>query len=286
MVKEVNGKKIKWWRQFIPAKVEDNILLMEQNPDYKAQLIASAAGKEHVLRAWLEGDWDIVAGGMFDDLWDRKVHVIRPFAVPASWKVIRAYDWGSSKPFSVGWWAISDGTTVMMDDGTTRNFPPNTLIRVKEWYGWAGTPNVGCRMLEKEIVEGIIEREKKWGLRVTAGPADTNIFENRNGVSLINEHENRGVYWKKAIKNPGSRVVGWQMIRQRLKASAENDVENPGIYVVESCEHFIRTFPIAMRDESNIEDIDVNTEDHILDETRYVALYKPARLVEIQIGGV
>ena len=51
-----------------------------------------------------------VAGGMFDDVWKRDVHVIAPFEIPHSWEITRSFDWGSSKPFSVGWWAESDGT--------------------------------------------------------------------------------------------------------------------------------------------------------------------------------
>ena len=70
-------------------------------------------------RAWLFGDWDITAGGMFDDLWDASVHVVQPFEIPGTWYLDRSFDWGSSKPYSVGWWAESDGSDIKLADGTT-----------------------------------------------------------------------------------------------------------------------------------------------------------------------
>ena len=68
--------------------------------------------------AWLWGDWDITSGGMFDDIWDRGQNVVKPFTIPHGWRLFRSFDWGSSKPFSVGWWAESDGSDVQLSDGT------------------------------------------------------------------------------------------------------------------------------------------------------------------------
>src|SRR6516165_2980214 len=48
-------------RIFIPSKVTDNSYL---GPDYIARLKAS--GSETLVRAWLEGDWNIVEGAFFD----------------------------------------------------------------------------------------------------------------------------------------------------------------------------------------------------------------------------
>src|SRR5690606_31152314 len=93
-------------RQFIPALLEDNPTLQENDPDYETRL--EGLGNAALVRAMRKGDWDIVSGGMFDDVWDRAVHVLKPFPVPDSWRVDRSCDWGSSKPFSFGWWAESD----------------------------------------------------------------------------------------------------------------------------------------------------------------------------------
>jgi hypothetical protein len=62
-------------------------------------------GSDTLVRAWLEGDWTVIEGAYFD-CWRYEQHVPEPFEVPAHWARFRSMDWGSAKPFSVGWWAI------------------------------------------------------------------------------------------------------------------------------------------------------------------------------------
>ena len=260
-------------RQYIPARLEDNPTLIEIDPDYEARL--EARGGPALVRALRHGDWDIVAGGMFDDVWDKARHVVPPFEIPASWRVDRAFDWGSSKPFSVGWWAESDGSEVRLADGTTRSTVPCELYRIAEWYGWNGRPDEGCRMLAKDIALGIREREKGLGLApglaVRPGPADSAIFDIENGNCLADDMAAAGIAWEKADKSPGSRKQGWQKLRAMLKvAAAPAGVRDaPGLYVFETCRHFIRTLPVLPRAERDPDDVDSAAEDHIGDETRY-----------------
>jgi hypothetical protein len=255
---------------FIPARLEDNPLLVEHDPGYEAR-IAAASGGGSLWKGWRYGDWDIVAGGFFDDVWDRTVHVLRPFAIPSSWRLDRAFDWGSAKPFSVGWWAESDGSPVTLADGSTRTFPARSLIRIAEWYGWNGQPNHGLRLSDEAIARGILERERQMGIlgRVHAGPADSMIFEERNGDSPAAIHQRLGVRWEKSIKGPGSRQRRWQMLRDRLIAARDGDREHPGLWVFETCTQWIRTVPVLPRDETTWDDIDTEAEDHAADETGY-----------------
>lgn len=255
---------------FIPAKLEDNQLLVQNDPGYEAR-IAKSASSPAIWQAWRWGSWDIVAGGFFDDIWDRATHVLRPFVIPSSWKLDRAFDWGSAKPFSVGWWAESDGTPATMADGSSRTFPTRSLIRVAEWYGWNGQPNVGLRLSDEAIARGILERERQMGIlgRVHAGPADSMIFEERNGDSPAAIHQRIGVRWEKSIKGPGSRQRRWQMMRDRLIAARDGDREHPGLWVFETCAQWIRTVPVLPRDETKWDDIDTEAEDHAADETGY-----------------
>lgn len=46
-------------------------------------------------------------------------------------------------------------------------------------------------------------------------------------------------------------------------------------YCFKTCKHFIRTIPNLVYDESRVEDIDTDGEDHIYDECRYVFMSKP-----------
>lgn len=258
-------------RQFVPALLEDNPTLLENDPEYETRL--EGLGNPALVRAMRSGDWDIVSGGMFDDVWSRPRHVLAPFPVPASWRLDRSFDWGSSKPFSVGWWAESDGTPATLKEGTLRHFPRGSLIRIGEWYGWDGrNPNTGIRMEAGEIGRRIVEAEKRMGIhdRVKPGPADSAIFAAEPGRKSIGDTmKAEGARFTEADKKPGSRKTGWEAMRRMLLASLAEQPEHAGIYVFDTCLQFIRTIPTIPRDERDPDDVDTDAEDHIADETRY-----------------
>ena len=247
-------------RCFIPAKVTDNKILLDADPKYIDRLKES--GPEWLVRAWLDGDWDIVAGGMFDDVWKRDVHVLEPFEIPNHWRVDRSFDWGSSAPFSVQWWAESDGTPI--SDG--RVWPRGTLFHIAEWYGCNGIPNEGIKMLASEIARGILDTERNMKMRVLTGCADPAIFTSQNGVSISDDMARIGVRWDRA---DNTRKVGWEKMRRMLKASLAEKMEERGLFVFSTCRHFIRTIPSLPRDPRDLDDLDTTSEDHIADACRY-----------------
>jgi len=225
---------------------------------------------------------------MFGDVWKPRIHIVPRFAIPETWRIDRSFDWGSSKPFSVGWWATSDGSDVRMPDGTWRSTVRGDLFRVAEWYGWTGKPNEGLKMLASDIAKGIVEREVRWGWRdqgrsrVHAGVADSSIFDTENGnciavdmarkVRLADGREYKGVQWLKADKRPGSRKNGWEQMRmafQNAVKPVDGPRERPGLFIFDACQQFVRTVPSLPRDEKDMDDIDTDAEDHIADETRY-----------------
>jgi hypothetical protein len=260
---DIEGKPMQ--AVFIPSLLTDNPELQKQDPNYASRL--HLVGAPELVRAWLEGDWDIVAGGMFSDLWNRKIHVLRPFEIPQGWKINRSFDWGGSKPFSVGWWAESDGTQTPGQ----RHYPKGTLFRIGEWYGWTGIANKGLGWVPKQIAKGIKEREANfpWGNRVQPGPADPSIFDTAGRESSIaSEMADHGVSW-----NPGnnaSRVTRWQKMRSMMKNSLDFPMEDPGLFVFDTCvEGFLRTIPEAPRDAKKLDDLDTDSEDHVADEAGY-----------------
>lgn len=259
-------------RQFIPARLDDNPTLRENDPNYADRL--SGLGNETLVRAMLDGDWDIVAGALFSDVWDAGVHVLKPFNIPSSWRVDRSFDWGSSKPFSVGWWAEADGT-----EASNGFCPPRgTLIRIAEYYGWSGKPNEGVNMTASEISKEIREREAAMlasGLiqrKPEPGPADSSIYDVVNGMCIAGDMEKHGVTWIRANKKPGSRVNGWERMRNLLKAAMVQPLDSPALFVFDTCRHFIRTIPVLPRDERKPDDCDTAAEDHVGDESRYRCL--------------
>lgn len=266
-------------RVAIHSDVRENKVLLHVDPDYISRIRASARNDAE-LRAWLYGDWDIVAGGMFDDLWDAKIHIVPnlPFnKIPRGWRIDRSYDHGQARPFSVGWWAESNGEPVE-HGGRVYGSCPGDVYRIAEWYGWNGEPNEGVRMLASEIARGILEREEDWGIkgRVRQGPADSSIYDDAptGGASVADDMAAAGVAWKHADKGPGSRKQGWQQIRKMLKAALSHPREEPGLFIMERCAQFKRTVPVLPRSDRDLDDVDTEAEDHIGDESRYRLRHK------------
>lgn len=272
---EVNRSVKGWERVAIRSMLWENRHLIDNDPDYVQNLLAITDPNKRA--AWLLGSWDITSGGMFDDLWDRRVHVIKPFPIPSSWRIDRGLDWGSSHPFAVLWFAESDGTDVTLSDGSTRSTVRGDLFVIQELYGWTGEENVGNNWTSTRVADEVKAYDVRFEGRVRPGPADTSIWEVDDGDSIGDRMQSRGVKWERANKGPGTRVSGWELIRDRLEAAAARPRENPGLFVFENCTQTLRTFPVLSRDEKNPDDVDTETEDHIADVLRYRVLAKTHR---------
>ena len=264
-------------RCFIPARLQDNKILTDADPTYIDRLKNS--GPDWLIKAWLDGDWNIVAGGMFDDLWHTKEHVIEPFQIPETWRVDRSFDWGSTRPFAVQWWAESDGET--MPNGNF--YPKGTLFHIAEWYGCNGKPNEGLRMLASEVGRGIREKEQRMDVHAYPGPADPSIFASENGTSIADEMGRVGCRWEKANN---TRKSGWERMRRLMKASLDQNMEEQGLFIFNTCRHFIRTVPSLPRDQRDLDDADTNAEDHAADACRYRIMKTSSTISHTRLKGL
>lgn len=264
-------------RRAIRSHLKENKVLLHSDPNYISRIRAAARNAAE-LAAWIDGSWDIIAGGMIDDVWNPQIHVIPNLSfdmIPRRWRITRAYDHGQSKPFSVGWWATSNGEPIRLPSGRQLGTIRGDTFRIFEWYGWRGIENEGLRLTAAEIARGIIERESEWGLwgRVRPGVADSSIFDDYEpGRSVAGDMQRIGITWFPADKGPGSRAQGWQQLRQYLLSSAPKPGEareHPGMYICARCDQWLRTVPVLPRDEKNMDDVDTDAEDHAGDETRY-----------------
>jgi hypothetical protein len=254
-------------RVFIPARLQDNRKLLENDPTYVLRL--RQTGSETLVKAWLEGNWDGVDGTYFSEF-DENKHVIRGnLILPRHLTRFRALDWGSAKPFSVGWYVVSDGTF---------GFAKGALIRYQEWYGWTGKPNTGLKMSANLVGQGIVKRDE--GAPISYGVADPSIFANNGGPSIAEMMLVEKCSW---FRGDNARQAGWEQIRKRL-ASGE-DQRSTLLLFHESCENAIRTLPYLQHDEKNPEDLDTDAEDHAADEIRYACMSRPLTKTEVpQIG--
>ena len=265
---------------FIQALVTDNKALMASQPDYLKQLEALPP---KLREAWLHGRWDIFEGQFFEDFrttpdlkkcadagitpeeavqQHRFTHVIEPFDLNASdkrgWHIMRSYDFGYNKPFSLGYWAMDyDGV----------------LYRIMEMYGCTQTPDEGVKWSPDEQFRRIseFEREHPWlkGRKIVDSVADPAIWDSSRGESIAETAAKYGIYF-----TPGDnqRIPGWMQVHYRLQFD-ENGYAR--MYVFNNCKAFIRTMPLMMYSETHPEDLDTKLEDHCPDEVRYMCMSRP-----------
>jgi hypothetical protein len=252
-----NGKEHRF--VFIPSKVENNRVLLQNDPDYINRLYL--VGSPELVNAWLKGDWNAIEGAFFGEFSIAR-HVVAPLALPKHWTRFRAMDWGSAKPFSVGWYAVSDGELPQ--------FPRGALIKYREWYGMQpGQPNVGLKLTAREVGAGI--RKLEPDEKIEYGVLDPSAFAEDGGPSIANEMA--PTIWRRAdnkrVAQNGA-LGGWDQLRQRLKGD-----DRPMIYFFSTCVHTIRTIPALQHDSVKAEDVDTDGEDHAPDETRYACMSRP-----------
>lgn len=253
-------------RQFIPALLEDNPSMMEDDPTYEAKL--QGLGSEALVKAKRYGDWNIVEGAYFD-CWDASKHILKPFPIPSHWMRFRSFDWGSAKPFSVGWYCISDGYL------TKENvyIPPGAMIKYKEWYGCdPKKEDTGLKMIVEDVADGIIDRDS--GDNIAYSVADPAIFAEDGGPSMSSRFASRDVFFSRADNKRVAvlgAIGGWDQMRSRLKGVDDR----PMLFFFSNCKDSIRTIPALQHDPKKPEDLDTTMEDHAADETRYACMSNP-----------
>lgn len=253
----------------------ENIYL---SPQYIAEL--ETIREPNLRRAWLYGDWDVTAGGALDDLWTADVHVLpADFPIPKNWPIDRAFDWGSTEPFQVAWFAEANGEEVKLKNGKTFCPPAGSLIQVAEWYGSddIGT-NRGLKLSATKVAEGIRDREIEWmrtGFFKTQprpGPADNQI-RNVNDTSVDTTEKKMvdvGIAWTPSDKSPGSNAIGLQLIRDMLEAALRG--EGKALYVTRNCPATLELLPPIPRDEVKQNEVDPDYEKHCFDALKYRVL--------------
>jgi hypothetical protein len=233
---------------FIPSKLEDNEILMRNDPGYARRLESLP---EHLRRALRDGDWDVFSGQVFSEFRTDR-HIIRPTPLGAGWAKFASMDWGYARPFSVGFWAVNR-------DGR--------MIRYREWYGCKpGEPNVGLKLAASQVAAESFSMGAAEGCdQMVADPACWSKID--DSPSIADKFAAAG--WR-MTKADNDRLNGLARVHDLLVQTADDG--RPMLLVFDGCHAFRRTIPLLVADLKRPEDIDTSGEDHIYDETRYAAL--------------
>lgn len=232
---------------FIPAKIYDNLALMEADPGYVDKLKNLP---DDLRRAFLDGDWTIFAGQFFSE-WRAEKHVIKPFEIPEHWRKWRSIDFGFKDHTAVLWYAADEDGRVYVYRELYINQTLGTIV-AKTIDDLSGDEEI------KYTVAG----HDMWAKRGT----DFNA-----GESIAETFNNMGVYVEKADI---SRLVGWNRVREYL-ADASDGI--PHLQVFETCKNLVRTLPMQIYDERKTEDMADGAEDHCADSLRYGLMSRPLR---------
>ena len=267
-----------WTTIFIPSRMSDN--------KYLDRNYAGSFGglPPEMRKALIEGNWDVVPGAAFEILDQRPdqplSHICRPFKPPRHWTHFMAIDWGTARPFSIGWYTVSEGAELAEKDGWPRKWlPVGSVIRYREWYGWSGKENEGCRYDAGRVARRILEIEHDaddppMDFRV----GDSAMWAQHDGPSVAEHFMEEGVTLNQSAKD---RKMGYAEFRSRLAGNPTyhqdgSKGEYPMFYISSQCQHFWRTIPSLTLDETEPDKgPDTKLEDHVYDEVVYALRRRP-----------
>lgn len=237
--------------------------LPKDNPyttkEYMMQLESMPEAKR---KAWLLGSWDVFEGQVFSE-WDRELHVVKPFAIPHTWKRYIAMDWGSNKPCAIGWYA---------QDYEGRIYKYRELYMNKnDFYNVYSKP-LTPRRLARAVIDLTKAEEYEYMVADPAMWNKTILGEQSSkpeGESIAEQMIDEGL---KMIRADNDRLHGLQRFQQALSMAPD---KKPWFQVFETCYHTIRTIPALVYDKHRVEDVDTDGDDHIYDEARYLIMSRP-----------
>jgi len=232
--------------EFIPAKVYDNKVLMENDPAYVRRLENLPEAKK---KAFLYGDWDIFEGQYFEEF-KREIHVCRPFMVPKSWTVYRALDYGldmyAAYFIAVNRWGKS--------------------YVFREIWEERMLARDAARLMNKLTNEEVYD---------TFAPPDLWNKSSQTGESFADVFASEGIYLHKVDNN---RIMGWGALKEQLKPYKLPDgSETANLVIFDTCPNLIRCMREIQYDVKNIGDVakDPHELTHGPDAIRYYISGRP-----------
>lgn len=224
--------------RFVPARVWDNAVLLDRDPDYPVRL---ATLGEALSRALLDGDWDTFQGQVFTQ-WRRNRHVIKPGELDPKWSRWTATDYGLARPF-VTLWFCQDPATLRVY--VYREISKSGVLASQQ-----------AQMIRAAEAPGEKIRFRMADPAMWIRQADT-------GLSIADTYARNGVVLHKASNE---RIAGWERVHEML-SDAKDGV--PYLQVFDTCTELIKNLPSLVYDKHQVEDVDTDGPDDEADALRY-----------------
>ena len=248
-------------RVFIPAKVYDNKILMERDPNY-LRILESLPRK--LREALLKGDWSIFEGQFFDE-WNEFIHVI-PNIEPQSYHnlfICGDYGWGSGK--SVIHWAYVDElgkVTFYRELAVEKTHYSDLAAMIYDL-----TPEYERKRIQYIVFDPAVFGDREHHRGDISGETGAEI--------MLKVFVDKG--WRIPIfRGDNRRIAGWNLFREYLKVlTNEKNEKYSRARWCACCKDAIETIPSLIHNDYNPEDLNSDGEDHAADCDRYGLMSRP-----------
>lgn len=259
---KATGSKIK----FIPAKVYDNLMIMEKDPRYLRRLRNLPPT---LRRAFLDGDWNIFENQAFEEF-RPDVHIVKHFAIPKHWRRWRSCDNGYADPFAFYWFAVSpEGIVHVYREYTRLTGDPKIAYseqakKVIELSKYRDIDEKGAIVLKQEKCDFTIVGHDAWNVR-----PETKTATDPRGKSIIDHYREGGL--KDCQRAIIDRKLRRATIHEYLRVFYDKNCNKDRAKVVihDCCRMLIETLPAQVNDEKDIEKYAETDYDHWVDSFGY-----------------
>ena len=263
--------KAEYWRSFIPSKVEDNKIMLAADPGYVTRLRALAGVSDALVKAWLEGDWDVIAGAYFDSFGPHCVLAADSIRPGSYWPWWIGGDWGFKHNTALYWFTTDDaGRTLVCDELITSG------------------------KSAEELAEMVAGKNQRLGIEYGFGrdPRVDDLWFSPDAFAQRTDAETVGDQFGKALEAYGlpyaakastDRIGGAQLLYQMWKHKAgpepapgqpDTRLPDPRLLISDRCEEFINVIPAMIHDPDKQEQVLKMDGDDPYDGVRYGAYSK------------
>lgn len=224
--------------------------------DYIASLEALP---EEVQKRYVLGRWDVFEGQIYPEF-DKRMHVVQPFKIPANWERLVSIDHGMTNPTAALFGAIDyDGNIFIYDEHYSPGIVSDHVTAILK------------KVEDNEISFWLID------------PSTQAKTREKNGMpwSVLEEYEDYGIY---ATPANNEMLGGINRVREFLRKDPKRlhprtgERGSPRLFVFSNCINLISEFPsyqwkkFRTMTDRNKPEIPRDYNDHALDALRYMIM--------------
>lgn len=252
-------------RAYVPFKFTDNKYIDQE--EYGKQL---AGLPDHMRRALMDGDWEVLEGIRFPQFRER-IHVISPeqFPIPVVGAVrVVGVDYGTNDPFAAVWAAkVGDQIVIYRDHVESDLAASQQAERVRE------LENEDER-LHSDVTVAL--DPNAWSRNPAYGGVKLSPGSDEAPLGSI-AHFFRQALGDRVVKGWNPRVQGWALMDELMlerdtgmEDQQGDPVKLPKLLIYDTCRDLIKALQTAPRSKRDPNDVDTNYKlDHQLDAARY-----------------